>query len=88
MPGAEGQPFFSSFNDHANAQARLTHISQLRELKQKIDDKFYTESLEMVPVDEEDGPGGDMDYLNLDYNNNNQSDDDVIASEENPFSEQ
>ena len=56
MPGGEGQPFFSSFNDHANAQARLTHLTQLRELKQKIDDKFYTESLEMVPVDEEDGP--------------------------------
>ena len=90
MPDGKGQPFLSSFNDHANAQAQLTHITQLRELSQKIDsevDKFYTQSLEMDKVDEEDGPGGDMDYLGLKYNNNNQSDDDAIASEENPFSE-
>ena len=71
IPGGEGQPFFTSFTDHANAQARLAHLSQLRELKQKIDDKFYTESLEVVEVDEEEGPGGEMDYLGFDYNNNN-----------------
>ena len=42
----------------------------------------------MDQVNEEDGPDGKMDYLGYDYNNNNQSEDDVIASEENPFSEQ
>ena len=41
----------------------------------------------MDQVNEEDGPTGQMDYLGLDYTNNNQSDEDVIASEENPFSE-
>ena len=90
MPSGEGQPFFTSFTDVATA--RLTQRSQLKELKNKIDEKllvyndnFYTQgSNDSVEVIEEDGP---MECHGLEYNNNNEEDDDIIASEENPFSE-
>ena len=67
------------------AADRVAQRSKVKEQKDKIDDNFYASGSLEEDEDDADGP---MDDLGVNYINNFVGDDDEIASEENPFSEQ
>ena len=67
------------------AADRVAQRSKVKEQKDKIDDNFYASGSLEEDEDDADGP---MDHLGVNYINNFVGDDDEIASEENPFSEQ